>query len=148
MCPFGHGEFPDADHSALEFDDLLQVAVGNGRYYGGGNAVSPTAGIDDHLLDVYAIRTGRLRDYARIVRALRDGSFVEHVNVVHVTTRRVTVRTEPHQQINVDGEVVAATPQTLSVHRNALDVLVPQYSTAARYDAAVSSDTEAKSAQP
>ena len=51
-------EFPEGDHEPLELDDLLQVAVGNGRHYGGGNTVSPTAGIDDHILDIYAILAG------------------------------------------------------------------------------------------
>ncbi len=110
------------------------LTVGNGRYYGGGNAVSPTAGIDDHMLEVYALHTRRLRDYMRIARALRDGSFVEHENVVHLSTRRVLLRTDPVQPINVDGEVVTSTPQMLGVHANALDVLVPQSSTAARRD--------------
>jgi YegS/Rv2252/BmrU family lipid kinase len=45
-------EFPHGDREPLELDDLLQVAVGNGRHYGGGNTVSPNAGIDDHTLDV------------------------------------------------------------------------------------------------
>lgn len=112
----------------------MQVAVGNGRYYGGGNAGSPTAGMDDHQLDVYAIRTGRLHDYVRIARALRDGSFVEHVNVVHLTTSLVLVRTDPDQLVNVDGEVLTSTPQTMGVHANALNVLVPHNSAAARYE--------------
>lgn len=129
-------EFPDGDHPALEVRDLLQVAVGNGRFYGGGNVVSPTAGIDDHLLDVYAIRTGRLRDYLGIARALRDGSFVDHINVDHLRTRRVMVLTEPDQLINADGELVATTPQMFGVHANALDVIVPEGSTAARLDSA------------
>ena len=51
-------EFPDGDHEPMELDNLLQVAVGNGRHYGGGNTVSPTAGIDDHTLDIYAILAG------------------------------------------------------------------------------------------
>jgi diacylglycerol kinase (ATP) len=129
-------EFPDGDHSPLRLEDLLQVAVGNGRHYGGGNVMAPEAGIDDDTLDIYAIRTGRLRDHISIARFLRDGSFVEHHNVEHLTTRRVRLRTEPGQQINVDGEVVGATPQEISVDRNALDVLVPVTSTGARHDSA------------
>jgi YegS/Rv2252/BmrU family lipid kinase len=127
-------DFPDDDHEPLKLDDLLQVAIGNGRYYGGGYAVSPTAGIDDHTLDVYAIPVGRLRDHLDIARFLRDGSFVKHRDVVHLTTRRMRLRTEPEQRINVDGEVVAATPQEFAVRRNAIDVLIPQHSTAARQD--------------
>jgi len=129
-------EFPDGDHATLRLDDLLQVAIGNGRHYGGGNVVAPSAGIDDHALDVYAIRKGRLRDHVSIARFLKDGSFVEHDNVWHLTTRSVVLRTEPAQPINVDGEVVAATPQAFGVDRNAIDVLVPEHSTAAEADRA------------
>jgi YegS/Rv2252/BmrU family lipid kinase len=126
--------FPAGDHETVRLDDLLQVAVGNGRYYGGGNAVSPTAGIDDHLLDVYAITRGHWREHVSIARFLKDGSFVEHENVLHLTTRAVEVRTDPDLPINVDGEVVTSTPQTFTVDRNALDVIVPAASTAARAD--------------
>jgi diacylglycerol kinase (ATP) len=129
-------DFPDGDHQQLAVEDLLQVAIGNGRHYGGGNVVSPTAGIDDHTLDVYAIRKGRLRDHVSIARLFRSGTFVEHENVEHVTTRALSLRTDPVQQMNVDGEVVATTPQTLAVDRNAVMVRVPQTSTAARLDRA------------
>ncbi|MGH3487104.1 MAG: lipid kinase [Actinopolymorphaceae bacterium] len=127
-------EFPDGDRDTIDLEGLLQVAVGNGRHYGGGNVVAPAAGIDDHLLDVYAIRKGRLRDHTCIARFLRDGSFVEHDNVLHVTTRTVRLHADPAQAINVDGEVVTSTPQVFAVDRNALVVLVPQDSTAARLD--------------
>jgi diacylglycerol kinase (ATP) len=128
-------EFPDGDHDPIDLDSLLQVAVGNGRHYGGGNVVAPGAGIDDHALDVYAIRQGRFRDHVSIARAFKTGTFVEHPNVVHLTTRRMLLRAVPHQRINVDGEVVATTPQEFSIARNALDVLVPQHATAAAMDA-------------
>jgi diacylglycerol kinase family enzyme len=42
------------------------------------------------------------------------------------------MRTDPEQHVNVDGEVVAVTPQVFTIARNALDVLVPQDSSAAR----------------
>jgi YegS/Rv2252/BmrU family lipid kinase len=127
-------EFPDGDNEPVEVDDLLQVAVGNGRHYGGGNVVAPDAGIDDHTLDVYAIRRGRMRDHVHNARMFKTGTFVEHDNVVHRTTRRLMLRTEPGQQINVDGEVVATTPEEFTIARNALDVLVPQHATAADKD--------------
>ena len=128
--------FPDGDHDTLELEDLLQVAVGNGRHYGGGNAVSPTAGIDDHLLDVYVITRGRLREHVSIARLLKDGSFVDHDRVVHVTTRAVRLETDPPMPVNLDGEVVATTPGTFTVDRNALHVVVPAGSTAAVLDGA------------
>ena len=126
--------FPEGDHEALELDDLLQVAVGNGRHYGGGNAVSPTAGIDDHLLDVSVIVRGRLREHVSIARLLKDGSFVEHDRVVHVTTRAVRLETDRPMPVNLDGEVAGSTPGTFTVDRNALHVVVPAGSTAAVLD--------------
>lgn len=129
-----HLEFPDGDHDPIRFDDTLQVAVGNGRHYGGGQTMSPTSGIDDQSLDVYAIQVGDWRHRAWVARRLRNGSFVDHADVLHLTTRRVLLRTEPEQQVNLDGEVVASTPQLFEVDRNALDVMVPQESTAASRD--------------
>lgn len=127
-------EFPDGDLETLEFDDLLQVAVGNGRHYGGGNTVSPTASLDDGTLDVYAVQRGRLSDHVSIARLLKDGTFVEHERVRHLTTRRLRVVTEPALAVNLDGEIAARTPSTFEVQRNALHVAVPAWSTAARLD--------------
>ncbi|WP_425256413.1 MULTISPECIES: hypothetical protein [unclassified Pseudarthrobacter] len=51
------------------------------------NTVSPTAGIDDHVLDIYAILAGPLREHVNIARLLKDGSFIEHDRVHHLTSR-------------------------------------------------------------
>ena len=127
-------EFPDGDHPAVVLDDLLQIAVGNGRHYGGGNTVSPTASIDDHLLDLYAIVRGRWHEHLSIARLLRDGRLVEHERVHHLTARRVRVVTTPPLLVNLDGELATLTPATFEVERNAVHVVVPASSTAARWD--------------
>ncbi|MFJ5695613.1 lipid kinase [Arthrobacter sp. NPDC093125] len=127
-------EFPDGDHQPIELENLLQVAIGNGRHYGGGNTVSPTAGIDDHTLDVYAIAMAGLREHVKIARSLRDGSFVEHERVHHLTSRRVRLVTEPRLSVNLDGEIAAATPTDFTVERNAVHVVVPQSSSSASLD--------------
>jgi len=127
-------EFPGGDHDPIDVDEAMQVAVGNGRYYGGGNVMSPDAGIDDHALDVYAIARGRFRDHLSIVSSFRTGTFVHHELVTHMATREVVIRTDPPHPINIDGEVVTATPEVFRVVRNGLHVAVPQDSTAAQLD--------------
>lgn len=122
------------DGSALELSDLMQVAVGNGRHYGGGLTVSPSASIDDHLLDVYAIEKGRLRDHVSVARLLRSGHVIEHERVHHLTTRSLRVVTDEPLDVNLDGELAAMTPATFEVDRNALHVVVPQHSRAAQLD--------------
>jgi YegS/Rv2252/BmrU family lipid kinase len=122
------------DGTTLELSDLMQVAVGNGRHYGGGLTVAPQASIDDHLLDVYAVEQGRLRDHLSVARLLRTGHLVEHERVHHVTTRRLRLVTDEPLPVNLDGEIAATTTATFEVDRNALHVVVPASSRAARLD--------------
>jgi hypothetical protein len=70
-------EFPDGDHEPVDLDDLLQVAVANGRFYGGGNVSSPRA--RDRRPPA-----GRVRDPARdgasalqVARHFVSGAFTE-----------------------------------------------------------------------
>jgi diacylglycerol kinase (ATP) len=122
------------DGTVLELRDLMQVAVGNGRHYGGGLTVAPNASIDDHLLDVYAVEQGRLRDHVSVARLLRTGHLVEHERVHHLTARRLRLVTDEPLEVNLDGEIAARTPATFEVDRNALHVVVPVGSRAARMD--------------
>jgi diacylglycerol kinase (ATP) len=128
--------FPEGDHEPVEYGRLLQVAVGNGRFYGGGMVVAPQSGIDDRSLDIYAIELGRHRDLIGAARYLKSGDFIRSESVGHYRTERVRLQTEPELPVNIDGEVVTRTPQDFSVVHNALKVLVPPESTAARRDLA------------
>lgn len=117
--------FPDGDHEPQEYHGLLQLSIANGRYFGGGQLAAHDAGIDDATLDISVLRRGSLRDLISVVRDLKRGALdSEHVR--HFRTARVDVTTEPDLPINVDGELVASTPQRFSVARNALHVVVPQ----------------------
>jgi YegS/Rv2252/BmrU family lipid kinase len=121
-------EFPDGERGPVDLGDLLQIGVGNGRHYGGGATVAPDAGIDDHRLDVFAIEKGRLRDHVTIAGLLRNGRFVEHEKVRHLTTTQVAVTTDGGAQpVNLDGEIGTTTPARFLVQSNALDVVVPQH---------------------
>jgi YegS/Rv2252/BmrU family lipid kinase len=126
--------FPDGDHEPVEYDRLLQVAVGNGRFYGGGMIVAPESGIDDRTLDIYAINLGRRRNLIGVARYLKSGDFIKMEGVHHFRTSRVQIETDRELAVNIDGEVVAMTPQDFSVAQNALHILVPQESDAARHD--------------
>jgi diacylglycerol kinase (ATP) len=126
--------FPDGDHETVEYDRLLQVAIGNGRFYGGGMIVASESGIDDKTLDIYAVDLGRHRDLIGAARYLKSGDFIKTDGVHHFRTSRVRLETGPELPVNIDGEVVTRTPQDFSVAHNALDVIVPQESAAASHD--------------
>src|SRR5919201_1808008 len=66
--------FPNGDHPPVRLPRLLQVAVGNGRFYGGGMGVAPRAGIDDGTPDGAALAHERGRRGGRSnAGALRAG---------------------------------------------------------------------------
>jgi YegS/Rv2252/BmrU family lipid kinase len=133
-------EFPDGDREPLELTDLLQVAVGNGRHYGGGNTVAPDAGIDDASLDVYAIRAGRLREHLSVARLLRNGTLVDHEHVQHVVTPAVLLSTDRPHPVNLDGEIAAASPVEFRVQRNAVEVVVPAHITHLSHEGAAAGE--------
>ncbi|WP_258341885.1 lipid kinase [Saccharopolyspora gregorii] len=118
-------EFPDGDHATMELTDLLQISVANGRYFGGGQLAAADAGIDDAMLDVSVLHNGSPLRLLSMARELRTGSTTDSSLVTHVRTGSVVVNTDEELPINVDGELVANTPQRFSVARNALHVVAP-----------------------
>ena len=133
--------FPNGDHPPVRFPRLLQVAVGNGRFYGGGMAVAPGAGIDDGTLDVYAIAWSGWRDLVRLAWSFKSGDFVYRKNVHYYQTTSVRIETEQPLPTNVDGEVVDQTPVHFALARDALKVIVPQDCTIADYTQATMRST-------
>lgn len=103
-----------------------QVAVGNGRYYGGGNAVHHAAEIDDGVMHLYSLE---VRSVARLVllapffRAGTHGRF-EEVRAIESDAFEVTTRRP--RPINADGEIVGATPARFRLRRNAVKVFAPR----------------------
>ena len=70
----------------------------------------------------------------RIARLLKDGSFVERDGVYHLISRSVRLVTEPPMPVNLDGEIVTATPADFTIERNVVHVVVPQGISSARFD--------------
>jgi diacylglycerol kinase (ATP) len=103
----------------------IQIAVGNGRYYGGGMTVADDAAIDDDRLDVYAIRRVANWRWLMLLPAMFRGKHRHHAEVSARRGRQVRVETKKPKKINVDGEVVAETPADFTVEAGALEVFVP-----------------------
>ena len=133
--------FPNGDHPPVRFPRLLQVAVGNGRFYGGGMAVAPGAGIDDGTLDVYAIAWSGWQGLVGLAWSFKSGDFVYRKNVHYYQTTSVRIETEQPLPTNVDGEVVDQTPVLFALARDALKVIVPQDCTIADYTQATMRST-------
>ena len=104
----------------------VQIAVGNGRYYGGGLAITADAAIDDQRLDLYSLEIKNWWQMLRILPTMREGQHTAFPWVRVLQGREITIRTRGVQQINTDGELTTQTPATFKVIPQALSVFVPR----------------------
>ncbi|HEX2136026.1 MAG TPA: lipid kinase [Microvirga sp.] len=103
----------------------LQIAVGNGRYYGGGNTVQKDAAIDDQHLDLYSLELSRAWKLALMARSFRYGEHGAWEEVRAIRAREFTVHTRRPRAVNCDGEIVTYTPARFTIRARAVKVLVP-----------------------
>ncbi|MBM6595000.1 lipid kinase [Microvirga pudoricolor] len=103
----------------------LQIAVGNGRYYGGGNAVEKDAAIDDEHLDLYSLELQRAWKLAFMARSFRAGAHGAWREVRAVRAQEFDIRTRRPKPINADGEIVTHTPAHFSIRPGAVTVFAP-----------------------
>ncbi|MEZ0169451.1 lipid kinase [Microvirga sp. TS319] len=103
----------------------LQIAVGNGRFYGGGNAVEKNAAIDDQHLDLYSLEFERAWKLAFMARSFRYGEHGAWSEVRAIRAREFDIRTRRPRPINADGEIVTQTPAHFSIRPGAVTVFAP-----------------------
>jgi YegS/Rv2252/BmrU family lipid kinase len=108
----------------------FQVAVGNGRYYGGGNAVEKSAAIDDGRLDLYSLEVSTVWKLAWMARSFRAGEHGAYAEVRSVRGRNFEIHTRRPRKVNADGEILATTPARFSVMPRAIRVFAPTASQA------------------
>lgn len=105
----------------------LQIAVGNGRFYGGGSVIDQDASIDDRWLDLYSLEFGRAWKLALLARDLRHGEHGAWREVRTIRARSFEVSTRRPKPVNADGEIVAQTPAHFSLRPAAVAVFVPEH---------------------
>lgn len=105
-----------------------QIAVGNGRHFGGGVTVAEEAEIDDGCFFLCSVAPLGWRELLRILlraRAMHAGRFDRNDPVRVERGRHIEIRTARHMTISADGEIVGRTPAQFELVRGALEVIVP-----------------------
>ncbi len=104
----------------------MQVAVGNGLYYGGGMRVAEDAAIDDQRLDVYSLEPRARWRLLWMARAFRDGEHQALDEVRTLRCRSLEVRTRRRRHVSADGEIVTQTPALFTLLPRAVTVFAPR----------------------
>lgn len=103
----------------------LQIAVGNGVYYGGGSKIEETAEIDAGELDLYSLEFAKAWRVVLMLRALRSGVHGSWKEVRAMKGEAFEIRTRRPRPVNADGEIVTETPARFSQLRGAVEAFVP-----------------------
>lgn len=104
----------------------VQIAVGNGRYYGGGMTVCEDAAIDDCQLHLYSLN---VRHWWQLIAALPSvwqGQHRAWSGVHACKCQEIEVYTHEPYFINTDGELTTHTPARFRIIPKALSVLTPR----------------------
>ncbi len=103
----------------------IQIAIGNGRYYGGGMTVAEDATIDDRRLDLYSLETQHWWEIIALQPAMRQGNLASWSNVRALHAQEIEVYTRKPRPIDTDGEITTHTPAKFRVIPKALAVITP-----------------------
>jgi len=120
----------------LEFDDgtfvdeeLFLVAVGNGRYCGGGFKSAPYASLSDGLIDVCVIRPIKGFKIVSLLAKYRKGTHVEHPMaapyVLYKKCKRLSLTTAESMMVSTDGELMDFETLEFEIVPNAISFSVP-----------------------
>lgn len=118
-------------HAEVEVGDCTlhthsyQIAIGNGRYHGGGVAVREDAEIDDGKLMLYSLEPGSLWKVALLAPLFRRGEHVRWNEVSTATGSAMMIRTDRPMPVNLDGDLATETPLELGLLPEAIEVFAP-----------------------
>jgi YegS/Rv2252/BmrU family lipid kinase len=101
----------------------FSVALGLGRYCGGGMMQTPEAIPDDGLIDLTVVRKLSKLKFTLKLPTLLNGTIFKNKEVLHTRGRRIDISAAPYSYMEVDGEAVGITPVHISVIPDGIKVI-------------------------
>ncbi len=103
---------------------MFSIALGIGKYSGGGMLQVPDAVADDGKIALMVARMLPKLKFALMFKKLYSGEIYNIREVSHTQGSEIKVVTEKPDRVEVDGEVVGTTPAVFTVIPRALKVIV------------------------
>jgi YegS/Rv2252/BmrU family lipid kinase len=113
------------DHGAPIEEVITNIAVANGRFFGGGMHIAPNAELDDGHFDVITMRATPIVEALRLAPKLYRGAHLSAPSVAAARGRRVDAEpADPrtHVLLDVDGEAPGRLPASFEVLPRALRI--------------------------
>jgi diacylglycerol kinase (ATP) len=115
-----------SDGAAARQERIVNIAVANGQYFGGGMHVAPQASMDDGLFDVVIIGDFTKREAMTQGMKIYRGTHVHHPKVAHFRAKRIEASSQERVLLDVDGEQPGRLPASFEIVPAAIQVCVPE----------------------
>lgn len=115
------------EEGAFEGRSWMAVAGNAERVSGGSVCLSPGASVEDGLLDItiYPNRP-RLLMLTQLFPKIPSGAQVDEPDVAYFRTARIVVDSEPPSLVEIDGDLLGATPASFEVIPHAVTMMCPR----------------------
>ena len=121
------GLFFKANNVVLKIDDLeinkplLLIAIGNGKFIGGGMNVCPDAIPNDGDFDICTVNSVSKTVFAKEISKIYKGRLKEVKEVNYYKGKNIIISDEKNQyHINADGTLIGKTPARISIIESAI----------------------------
>lgn len=104
--------------------NLLLMAVGNGRQCGGGYQVTPSALLNDGLLDVVVVHDADISQFGSVLSELMDLTNPDNQFVAYAQVPSFSLEASTPLQLNLDGEPYRDTAFRFDVLREVLPFIL------------------------
>jgi YegS/Rv2252/BmrU family lipid kinase len=96
-------------------DDFMLVAACNTIFSGSGMRLAPRAKVDDGKLDVVILRNASRWQMFRLFAKVFDGSHVDMPCVEYYQVRSLSIHSDYHEPLDIDGEIKGTTPVSIEM---------------------------------
>lgn len=114
------------DHSEIHWPKkCLAVAIANGRYFGGGMPIAPTADPVDGYFDIVAISDLNWTEALLAIPLLYAGQLRRLRGVQIDRAKKIILDSDERVGLDIDGELIGTLPASFEVLPLSLNVLCP-----------------------
>jgi len=103
-------------------DEYTIVTICNGRYYGGGYNIAPSALLDDNMFDIYFVDKISKFSIIKLVPKLKKGTHEGHPAIHKSQTKNIIIEADEKIVANLDGEIIVGSKFTVELIPNALTI--------------------------
>jgi len=103
---------------------VLNMAVANGGYFGGGMHIAPQAELNDNLLDVVIIGDLGKFELLKELPTVYKGTHINHPKITMKKGTDITVESPEPMLVYADGELLGECPASFRVVPGALSIVV------------------------